>query len=92
MRSFWPYLLGPGVLAWYGLFAAHLHPALALVPIIPMMPTAKRDEGLFAEHGGHRGDTLNRFEHAFKLPVDLGLFGFGLMNAGVALSSVGTAG
>lgn len=91
VKSFWPYLLGPGVLAWYGLFAAHLHPALALVPIIPMMPTAKRDEGLFAEHGGHHTDTLNRFEHAFKLPVDLGLFGFGLMNAGVAFSSVGTA-
>jgi len=91
VKSFWPYLLGPGVLSWFGLFSAHLHPALALVPIIPMMPTASHDEGLFAEHGGHHRDTLNRFEHAFKLPVDLGLFGFGLMNAGVALSSVGTA-
>lgn len=93
VRSFWPYLLGPGLMAWAGLYLAHLHPALALVPIVPFMPAADHDEGLFAEdhRRHHYTDTLNRFEHFFKLPVDLGLFGFGLANAGVALSSVGDA-
>lgn len=91
VQSFWPYLLGPGVLSWAGLFLAHLHPALALVPIVPFMPNMGHDEGLFAEEssGVEHHDTLNRFEHFFKLPVDVGLFGFGLANAGVEMSSVG---
>ncbi len=93
LKNFWPYLIGPGVLSWYALHSAHLHPALALVPIIPFMPHATHDEGLFAEEGGPEvhTDALNRFEHAFKYPVDFGLFAFGIANAGVAFSSVGEA-
>ena len=85
-----PYLLGPGFLSWFGLYSAHLHPALALVAVVPFMPSAERDYGLFAG-SQNQTDTLNRFEHAFKLPVDVGLFGFGLANAGVAFSAVGNA-
>ncbi|NOY91773.1 MAG: Na+/H+ antiporter NhaA [Deltaproteobacteria bacterium] len=93
LKNFWPYLIGPGLLSWYALHSAHLHPALALVPIIPFMPHATHDEGLFAEEGGPEvhTDALNRFEHAFKYPVDFGLFAFGIANAGVAFSSVGEA-
>lgn len=92
-KSFWPYLLFGGVPSWLGLFLAHLHPALALVAVVPFMPTADHDEGLYAEESSdhHHDDTLNNFEHFFKLPVDIGLFGFGLANAGVAFSSVGPA-
>ena len=66
---------------------------LALVPVVPFMPNMGHDDGLFAEEGSghHYVDTLNRFEHFFKLPVDFGLFGFGLANAGVAFSNVGNA-
>ncbi len=91
VQSFWPYVAAAGALSWTGLFLAHLHPALALVPIVPFMPNMGHDEGLFAEHGRGHTDTLNRFEHAFKLPVDLGLFGFGLANAGVELGAIGNA-
>ena len=92
VQSYWPYLLAGGVLSWCGLYFAHLHPALALVPVIPFMPNDGHDDGLFAEGEDERNhDTLNEFEHAFKLPVDLGLFGFGLANAGVAFSSMGNA-
>lgn len=93
VESFWPYLVVPGILSWLGLILAHLHPALALVPVIPFMPAAEKDMGIFAEAGSghHHDDTLNRFEHFFKLPVDIGLFGFGLANAGVEFSSVGPA-
>lgn len=93
VKSFWPYLLGPGLLSWCGLFFAHLHPALALVPIVPFMPSAGHDEGLFAEEssGHNHNDTLNNFEHFFKLPVDIGLFCFGIANAGVEFSSMGSA-
>jgi NhaA family Na+:H+ antiporter len=92
VKHFWPYLLGPGVLSWFGLHLAHLHPALALVAVVPFMPSQGFDEGLFVEDNRiPEHDTLNRFEHAFKLPVDFGLFGFGLANAGVVFSSIGHA-
>jgi len=93
VKNFWPYLIGPGVLSWYALDSAHLHPALALVAIIPFMPHEERDEGLFAEEHSTtvHTDALNRFEHTFKLPVDFGLFAFGIANAGVAFSSIGEA-
>lgn len=77
VTSFWPYVLIAGVTSWAGLFLAHLHPALALVPVVPFMPTERADAGLFAEESSdpRRTDTLNRFEHFFKMPVDFGLFG-----------------
>jgi len=95
VKSFWPYVLAPGVLSWFGFHEAHLHPALALVPIVPFMPGPGHDAGLFVDEDATspvpHTDPLNRFEHAFKLPVDFGLFAFGLANAGVAFSGVGNA-
>lgn len=90
-KGYMPFLACGGILSWCGLYFAHLHPALALVPIVPFMPSAKRDEGIFAETYERGIDTLNKFEKAFKLPVDLGLFCFGLANAGVEFSSIGNA-
>jgi len=64
-------------------------PALALVAVVPFMPAADHDAGMYAEEEEQGNDTLNRFQHAFHLPVDLGLFAFGLVDAGVVMSSVG---
>lgn len=89
VRTFWAYLALPGAMSWCGLFFAHLHPALALVPVVPFMPAASHDEGLFAASEASASDTLNRFQHGLKAPVDVGLFFFGLVNAGVSLGSVG---
>jgi NhaA family Na+:H+ antiporter len=47
--SFWPYVLGGGGLSWAALHFGGLHPALALVPILPFMPHESRDLGLFDE-------------------------------------------
>lgn len=93
VTNFWAYLAGPAVLSWSGLLLAHLHPALALVAVVPFMPHGGHDEGMFAERsdGIHRTDTLNSFEHFFRIPVDLGLALFGLCNAGVQLGSFGEA-
>lgn len=93
VTSFWPYVLVAGPLSWGGFFLAHLHPALALVPVVPFMPNMGFDEGLFHEASTGRiyPDTLNRFEHFFKKPVDFGLLAFGVANAGVEFSSMGTA-
>ena len=89
----WPYVLLAGALSWVGLSLSHLHPALALVFVVPFMPHAGRDEGLFVAQTTAAAvtDTMGRFERAFKLPVDFGMFGFGVVNAGVAFGALGPA-
>jgi len=88
-RSFWPYLLLPGSLSWAGLYVGGLHPALALVPILPLLPHASRDPGLFVESAERPHDPLNEFERWWQLPVEGILFLFALTNAGVPLGSTG---
>lgn len=102
VRSWLPYIALGGPLAWLGFMLAHLHPALALVPIVPFLPAPRRDVGLFREddevdvmgdelaqdlHMQH--SALHNFEHHLKLFVDFGLFFFAFANAGVALEGVG---
>lgn len=128
------WVLIPGPISWLGLIKAHVHPALALVFVVPFMPAIrarikkKRAEGRLtrltraiskvvealdqtpiSNHGSgdneqmrdsavkraaehllhHSHAPLHSFEHALKLPVDLGMFLFGLANAGVQMGSVG---
>jgi Na+:H+ antiporter, NhaA family len=89
VRSFWPYVALAGPLAWFGLFYGGLHPALALVAVVPFVPHAARDPGLFVEAPPGARDTLSQFEHWWKHPVQVVLFLFGLVNAGVALRAYG---
>lgn len=91
VHNFWPYLLGAGSLSWLGFALAGIHPALGLLPIIPVMPHAHVDTGLFDWSELEVDDTLTRFELWWKNPVELILALFGLVNAGVLLSSVGPA-
>ena len=88
IMNFWPYIACAGLISWTAFYRGGLHPALALVPIIPFLPHAKRDPGLFVD-APQLHDPLNRFEQWWKLPVQVILFFFGLVNAGVAVSSVG---
>jgi Na+:H+ antiporter, NhaA family len=86
--SFWPYVAGAGIISWVAFYRGGLHPALALVPIIPFLPHTPPDRGLFVDgHPPH--DTLTEFEHWWRLPVQGILFFFGLVNAGVELSGAG---
>ena len=87
IETYWAYL-ACGALAWTGLYMGGLHPALALVPIVPLMPHAKRDLGIFDDREPARPDTLSQFEHAFKVPVQIVLFFFGFANAGVPFTAV----
>lgn len=79
-------------MSWWGLYSAHLHPALALVFIVPFLPGPKQDLGLFVddefEKNDHKHSTLENFEHSLKLMVDCGLFFFALVNAGVSFGEV----
>jgi NhaA family Na+:H+ antiporter len=87
--NFWPYVLGAGGLCWLALFRGGLHPALALVPIVPFLPHAKRDPGLFVEAPEWARDTLSAMEHWWRVPVQFILLFFGLANAGVELEGAG---
>ena len=90
VRSYWPYIIIGGIMSWTGLYRAHLHPALALVFIIPFLPHLRREtKHLFEEDLSDRS-TLASFEHEWKVVVDFGMFMFGLANAGVEFSDVGT--
>jgi len=91
IRSYWPYVLVGGGLSWAGLYKAHLHPALALVFIIPFLPHAAWERKHFFEEDMADHSAIAQFEHEWRVIVDLGLFLFGLANAGVAFSETGTA-
>ncbi len=90
--SWVPYIVAGGLLSWWGLYSAHLHPALALVFIVPFLPGPKRDLGLYLDdesgNEDHHHSTLENFEHSLKLLVDCGLFFFALVNAGVSFGEV----
>ena len=86
-----PYVLIGGAFCWWALYSAHMHPALALVFVVPFMPSRSHDEGLFVEAAGHDHSnlpTLESFEHELKRTVDFGLFLFALANAGVQASQI----
>jgi Na+:H+ antiporter, NhaA family len=89
VNSFWPYVLGPGLLSWIGLYLGGLHPALALVPIVPFMPHDQSDLKMFGSRPTIRLATMQQFEEWWRIPVQAILMTFGLVNAGVPLSSVG---
>ena len=87
--NFFPYLIA-GALSWYGFQEAGLHPALGLLPVVPAIPHADRAFGIFSEAETYLHDLLNMIEHALKHPVEIILFFFGLLNAGVEFASMGS--
>lgn len=90
VRNFWPYVAVGGALSWSALFLGGLHPALALVPVVPFLPHAARDPGLFTPAPASARDALSEFEHWWKYPVQAILLLFGLVNAGVPLRALDT--
>lgn len=87
--SFWPYLIA-GCISWYGFQEAGLHPVLGLLPIVPAIPRAERAFGIFLHTERHLTDLLNHIQRLLKRPVEIILFFFGLLNAGVEFTSIGS--
>ena len=58
---------------------------------MPAIPHADRAFGIFSEAEQYLTDLLNQIEHALKHPVEVVLFFFGLLNAGVQFNSIGDA-
>ncbi len=90
VKSYWPYILLGGTLSWTGLYLTHLHPALALVFIIPFLPHPAKERAHLFEDDPQDHSSIRQFEREWKVFVDLGLFLFGLANAGVEFSEIGT--
>lgn len=88
VRSFWPYMLIGGVASWIGMYWSGVHPALALVPIIPFLPHAARDPGFFVDARPDARDALSQFELWWRYPAQVALFFFGLVNAGVPMGAL----
>jgi NhaA family Na+:H+ antiporter len=82
-RSFWPYVVIGGGLSWTALILGGVHPALALVPIVPFMPRAARDPGFMVDAPAAAHDTLNEFERWVRNPAQAALLLFGLVTGGV---------
>jgi NhaA family Na+:H+ antiporter len=89
VENFWLYVIGPGVVAWIALYLDGIHPALAMVPIVPLMPHSRSDVERFGLAPAIRLATMEKFEEWWRIPVQLILMLFGLVNAGVPLASVG---
>ena len=88
VRSLWPYVFICGPASWFGLYLMHIHPALALVPIVPFLPREPRSLDLFAD--AKPDDAVHEFEHEWNEVVQVVLFMFGLVNAGVILRGYDT--
>lgn len=88
VRSFWPYVLAGGGLSWAALYFGGLQTALALIPIVPFLPHARRDPGFFVDASPHAHDALNRFELWARYPAQAALLLFGLVNGGVPLRAL----
>ncbi len=88
VRAFWPYLGICGPLSWTALYLAGTHPALALIPIVPFLPHEPRPTEVFAEPAPD--DLVHRSERDWHEVVQIVLFFFGLVNAGVLLRGYDT--
>jgi len=84
-RHFLWYLLLAGPISWAGFAMAGLHPALGLLPIVPMLPHAHLHSWRAGWNFVMPGDA-EQFEAWMKTPVEVILCFFGLLNAGVMLS------
>jgi hypothetical protein len=74
VRSFWPYLVVCGTLSWVALYREGLHPAFALVPIVPFLPHEPRRLDLLADPPDD--DAVHHFEHEWNTLVQVVLLFF----------------
>jgi NhaA family Na+:H+ antiporter len=88
--TFWPYLAIGGTISWWAFYWIGVYPAFAFLPIVPLLPHAPRKIDLLAPP--RQEDATHRFEHEWHHLVQLILFFFGVVNAGVVLQNydVGT--
>lgn len=88
VKAFWPYWILSGTLSWLALYWMGIHPALALVPIVPLLPHDRRPDDVFADRPDD--NPVHHAEHEWNWVAQITLFFFGLVNGGVILSHTDT--
>ena len=89
VRAFWPYLFVCGALSWLAFYWEGLHPAFALIPIVPFLRHEPRHTvNVFADQPDN--DPVHHAEHEWHVIVQVVVFFFGLVNAGVILKGYDT--
>jgi NhaA family Na+:H+ antiporter len=86
--TFWPYLAICGTASWWAFYWMGIHPALAFLPIVALLPHEPRRLDVLAPPPDD--DATHHFEHEWNHLVQVVLFFFGLVNAGVAVRGYDT--
>jgi len=74
-----------GCLMWNALLFTGLHPILAFVFVLPFAIKSRA-----REHEATGRKAMKLFEGLFKVPVDIGLFGFGFVSGGIHITGIET--
>lgn len=90
VRKWYWYLMVLGIPGWLGFLWLEVEPAMALVPLVALMPHAHNDLGFWNPRELERHDSLSEMEHAIKPWIGVILLIFGFANAGIDLGSFGT--
>jgi len=94
VRAFWPYLFVCGAISWLAFYREGLHPAFALMPIVPFLPHEPRRlanlRSVNLLDDPPDDDRVHHAEHEWHVIVQAVLFLFGLVNAGVILKDYDT--
>lgn len=88
VKVFWPYWILSGTVSWLALYWMGIHPALALVPIVPLLPHDRRPDDVFADRPDDH--PVHHAEHEWNGVAQIALFLFGLVNGGVILRHLDT--
>lgn len=89
VRTMWPLLAVSGTLSWLAFYWSGVHPAMALLPIVPLLPHSPRSLDPLADPVRGRHQAAAHFEYVFRYPVQGIAFLFGLVNAGVMVRGFG---
>jgi NhaA family Na+:H+ antiporter len=90
IRTPWFYLLTAGTLSWMGLYLGGAPPALAPLAVVPFVPARRTDPGFFIDAVETATAPLDRLELVCRHPAQIALFLFGVVNAGVPVTSLET--
>jgi NhaA family Na+:H+ antiporter len=91
VRSVGPYVVVSGSLSWAACYLAGLHPAIALLPIVPFLRHTPRDlNHLRLDASGQGHESATHFEYLFRHPMHAISFLFGFVNTGVLMRGIGT--
>ena len=80
--NIWLFIASGGAMLWLGFWWSGLHPALSLVPMVPFLPRSPRKLNLFSDVPRGPHDSPRHVEHALRIPVQVVLLLFALVNAG----------